>query len=108
MEKKFTQVEVLLMTGTSFALGNLCKKEDSRRDANLTEKEQLPEACWNGLIQTVLPEICLRSKNGDMLYLWQVKEAESFLELELGEIFAEIDAHSSLTPHLFFSTLAYN
>jgi hypothetical protein len=108
MEPNYTQVEILLMTGTSFALGNLCKKEDSRRDDNITEKDQLQEACWNGLIQAMLPEICLRSENGDRLYLWNVKEAESFLELELGEIFADMDPHSSITPHLFFSTLAYN
>jgi hypothetical protein len=108
METNYTQLEVLLMTGTTFTSGNLCKKDDSQNDDHLTEKEQLQEACWNGLIQMMLPEICLRSENGEMLYLWQIKEADSFLELELGEVFASIDAHFSITPQLFFSTQSYN
>lgn len=108
METNYTQLEVLLMTGTTLTSGNLCRKDDSRRDGHLTEKEELEEACWNGLLQTMLPEICLQTAKGGLLYLWQIKEASSFLELDLGEVPAAIDRRFSITPYSFLSTQSYN
>jgi hypothetical protein len=108
MENNYTQLEVLLMTGTTFASGNLCEKEDSRSHRHLTEKEKLEEACWNGLLQTMLPEICSQPAGAGALYLWQIKEAASFLELDLGEVPAHIDSHFSITPHSFLATQDYN
>jgi len=109
MRNNYVQLEVLLMTGTTFTSRNLCQKDDSRRDDHLTETEQLAEACLNGLLQTILPEPYLKPvKGGGILYLWQIKEAASFLELELGEIPATIEAQLSITPRLFFSTKSYN
>ena len=45
---------------------------------------------------------------GGILYLWQIKEAVSFLELELGEVPRTIDSQFSITPHLFLSTQNLN
>jgi hypothetical protein len=108
MSAKNLQIEVLLMTGTAFSSAQLCNKEDISRKDQLTEKEQLGEACWNGLIETILPEIYLQPADKGILYLWQVKEAGSFLELELSEFPASIDSRYSITPHSFFSSLLYN
>jgi len=109
MRENYTQLEVLLLTGTTFTSRNLCQKDDSRRDDPLTETEQLAEACLNGLLPTILPESYLKAvKDSGILYLWQIKEAASFLELELGEIPATIDEHLSITPRLFFSTKSHN
>src|SRR5258708_2817410 len=108
MEMNYIQLEVLLMTGTTFTSGSLCKLNDSGKDDQLTEKEHLEEACWNGLLQGMLPEICWQPADGSTLYLWQVKQGASFLELELGEVPCDLDSHLSITPHLFFSTQPYN
>lgn len=108
MENNFTQLEVLLITGTSFLSGNLCKKDDSDPNNQLSEHQQLQEACWNGLIQTMLPEICLPSTDGGPLFLFQVREACSFIELELGDTPTFLDHQFSLTPHLFLATQTFN
>ena len=105
MKKYFTQQEILLVTGTTFTSGELCK---NGQDGHQTEKEKLEEACWNGLVRAMLPEISLQTSNGGILCIWEIKEAGSFLELELGEIPAAIDKHLSITPHNFLCTQSYN
>ena len=108
MANKYVQMEVLLMTGTSFLAGNWVHKDDNVGERNYTEIEQLQEACWNGLLEMMLPEVLIKPSNDGILYLWDVKEAESFLELVLSEIPLPIDRRLSITPHSFFSFQDYN
>jgi hypothetical protein len=55
-----------------------------RQRDKLTDREQLEEACWNGLLE-IFPEIFRESANLKSLYLWQIKQAQSFLEIEMGD-----------------------
>lgn len=107
MEINYTQQEILLMTDTTFAAGHLYKNDD-HLPKHLTEKERLEEACWNGFIQMMLPEIHLHAANGSILYLWEIKEASSFLELDLGEVPAPINRQFSIDPYSFLSVQAFN
>ena len=102
------QMEVLLMTGTSFLAGNWVRKDDNVVERNYTEIEQLKEACWNGLVKRMLPEVWIEPPNGGILYLWEVSETESLLQLEIGEIPLPIDPRLSLKPSYFLSFQAYN
>src|SRR5580700_3329309 len=102
------QMEVLLMTGTSFLAGNWVRKDDNVVERNYTEIEQLKEACWNGLVKRMLPEVWIEPPNGGILYLWEVSETESFLQLEIGEIPLPIDPRLSLKPAYFLSFQVYN
>src|SRR5882757_156429 len=101
MAKNYVQVEVLLITGTSFLAGNLVKRDDDPAASRLSESEQLQDACWNGFVQVMLPEVCIEPFNGGILYLWEVKEAESFLELELSEVPLPMDRRLSIAPRSF-------
>jgi len=108
MNTQRVQLEVLLLTGTSLTSGNLCRRDESRENEHLSDKEKLADACWNGLLQTLLPEICIQPENGGKLYIWQIKEASAFLEMELGEIPPMVDNGSSITPHLFLCSQNFN
>jgi len=108
MAKNYVQLEVLLMTGTSFLAGNWIKKDDNSAGRQASETEQLQEACWNGLLEAVLPEVLVEPGNGGILYLWDIKEAQSFLELVLSEIPLPIDQRLSITPHSFLCFQDYN
>jgi hypothetical protein len=107
MEANSTQQEILLITGTSFTSGFFCKTDDPQNSKGLSEKERLEEACWNGLIRTMLPEIFLKTPDGSALFLWQIREAASFLELAFSEAPAVIDRYFSITPYSFLSTQSY-
>ena len=100
--------EVLLIRSTSFIEEELRSKDDTRHSGHLFDNERLEEACWNGMVQARLPEIFLEVPDGSNLFLWQIKEAGSFLVLELGEAPTGVDAHSSIVPNLFVGTQMYN
>jgi hypothetical protein len=108
MGKYSVHQEVLLITGTSFVSEELCKKDDTRHDNDLFANERLEEACWNGLLQTRLPEIFLEAADGGILFLWQIKETASFLVLDLGEAPTVMDSHFSIVPYSFVSTQIHN
>jgi hypothetical protein len=106
MEKSATQKEILLMTGTSFTARNYADRNDSGKASPLTEIEKLEEACWNGLLKEMLPEVFEKADN--KLYLWQIREADSFIELELAEAPTAKNSQFSLDPYSFLSTTSFN
>lgn len=97
-----------MVTGTSLVAANWVKKDDDPAVRPLSEIEQLQEACWNGMLETMLPEVCIKPPNDGTLYLWDVKAARHFLELVLSEIPLPIDHRLSITPHSFLSYLPNN
>lgn len=110
MKTNSIQQEVLLVTGSAFASGELCKIDFaySRPNDQLSRKEQLEEACWNGLLQILLPGLCMQRADGGDLYLWEIRETESFLKLDLGEDPGAIEDQFSLNPHSFLAMQSYN
>ena len=108
MARNYTQVEVLLVTGTSFLAGNRIKKDDHIPERPLSEIEELQEACWNGLLETMLPEVWIKPPNDGILYVWDIKEARQFLEVVLSEVPLPINRRLSITPHSFFPFQVYN
>lgn len=108
MKTQYAQMEVLLITGTTFLSRDLCEKDERRQNSHSSANEQLEEACWNGLVQTMLPEIFAEPAGDNRLYLWEVKAAVSFLQLDLGEIPAAAGSHFSIIPCSFLSTQSYN
>jgi hypothetical protein len=105
MNPTSTQQEILLLICSNFSLRNSCKNEESKKN-DLTKGQQLEEACWNGLIHQMLPEIC--DQSGNKLLLWQTRETNSFIEIELGDLPEEKEKHFSIDPYSFLSTYYYS
>ena|SRR5690348_1201130 len=103
MKTNYTHQEILLVTGTSFSTRQWCEKENGNQRA-LTEREQLQDVCWNGLLYEMLPEVNVPGKN-KKLFVWKVQEAKSFIEVELGEAPGKINEPLSIDPYLFFTHL---
>ena len=95
--EKILQQEILLMTGTRFS-SRQCWQKLNENERIGSEADQLQDACWNGLLQNMLPEVVAKNKE---LYLWQIRENRSGLEIELGELPSEIDPYFSIDPYLF-------
>jgi hypothetical protein len=100
MKTNSTQQEILLLTGTTFSKREWSEKVSGKKN-NLTEKEQLEDACWNGLLPEILPEVYLHSEENKKLFLWQIKHGKSFLDLELGQTPGETDQRFSIDPYSF-------
>ena len=108
MKKKSTQQEILLLTRTGFSSRQWCKNDENGKSENLTSLEMLEEACWNGLIQELLPEIYRAGRGEEKMYLWHVRRISSFLELELGSFPEQIDHYYSINPYSFIMSKSAN
>ena len=95
--------EILLMTGTSFSSRQCLQKMDEDKQKYLSETEQLQEACWNGQLPDMLPEICKTSAHG--LFLWEIKENKSSVEIILGQLPEQIEREYSIDPYSFLVVL---
>ncbi|MEO5684617.1 MAG: hypothetical protein ABIQ88_18390 [Chitinophagaceae bacterium] len=101
MKANSTQLEILILTGTSFAANQFSDKNEANNKPGRTEKDILTEACWNGLLPSLLPEICEQIPAGKKIYLWEIKEADAFIELEMGELQEDKDKYFSINPYAF-------
>ena len=106
METNSTQKEILLVTNNSFAQREWCSKE-AYNDKNMTAQEQMEEVCATGLIYEILPEVFKAPENAK-LYLWQMRPAFSFIQLQYGEFPLAIKKSDSLDPHEWLSGYCYN
>ncbi len=100
------QQEVLLTLHSSFVHSQL-NKTNEQENKNFSQEERLEEACSNGLIKELLPEV-FKGRHKHRIYLWQMRPGFSFLQLELGELPSQVDKYSSINPHDFLSTYCYN
>ena len=99
METKSTQQEILLFTNTTFSSRQWMDK-DLASGKNLSAVEKLEEACWNGLVNQVLPEICEKPEDVK-LTLWEINVANSFLDLKFSEFPEYVEKESSIDPYIF-------
>jgi hypothetical protein len=108
MKKENIQQEILLMTETTFLSEELLENKDLSNPISPSEKEKLVEACWNGLLYSLIPFIFDQPAQGERLYLWQIKEASHFLELEFARFEAPKDPSSSIDPYHFLEIIPFN
>ena len=101
MEIKTAQQEILLMTGTSFSARTWCANDDKEEQKNITPEDKLMDACWNGLLPEILPEICKSQIDGKKIFLWQVTQASHSIDVELGEVPGHTDKYFSINPYSF-------
>src|SRR3954454_14686044 len=107
MKTNATQQEILLVKNSSFSHRELISKNPLENGQNLPFDEQLEAACWNGWLNAMLPEIVDTSSTGEELYLWQIMQAKSLLNIELCEYPRIIDVQYSINPYAFLSNVCY-
>lgn len=95
--EKIIQQEILLVTGTNFS-SRQCWQKLNENERIGSESDQLQDACWNGLLKEMLPEVVAKNRE---IYLWQIRENKSGIEIELGELPSEVDPYYSIDPYLF-------
>ena len=102
--KTIIQQEILLMTGTTFS-SRLCWEENYGQEDQgyLSETEQLQEACCNGLLPAILPEICEQIEGDKKLYLWKIRENKSCIDIELGQFPEILEKNFSIDPYTFLA-----
>jgi len=105
MKTKNMQQEILLFTGSTLAQRAWCEKDASDKESFFLSREQLENACWNGLLYEMIPEVMQKKKK---FFLWQINAAKFFLSIELGEQPVSVDYIFSIDPYLFKETINNN
>mgnify|MGYP001794930447 CR=1 FL=1 len=108
MENNATQQYVLLMTGSGFAPRQYIERDTPENSKSVPGNEKLKDACWNGLLKEMLPEIFLLNDPAAKLYLWQVREAKRFFALEMSEYPTGVNKYWSVDPYRFMEVQQYN
>ena len=104
MKTKNMQQEILLLTISTLAQREWCEKDASNKESFFFSHEQLENACWNGLLHELIPEV-MQEKG---IFLWQINAGKFFLSAELGEQPVSIDHKFSIDPYLFKETINNN
>jgi hypothetical protein len=103
MKPIITQQEVLVLTGTEFTSRTYQKKGAAETANDPSQKERLKDDCWNGMLNDNLPEaFALADPNAEM-YIFQMREEQHFLLLEMGESPLDVDPFYSIDPYHFMT-----
>ena len=108
MNKNSTYKEVLLFTGTHLSFKQYIERNDEEEGKQLNDREQLKAACWNGLMPEILPEVFGEDEDSRKLFVWELRDGDSFIQIELGEAPSDVDRFDSIDPYRFFSSLHMN
>src|SRR5438105_4394054 len=105
MKTEIIQQEIVFFTNTNFSQRELCEMIESTDNKSYhSVKEKWQEACWNGLLSDLLPEVISNKK----LFMWKIQEGNSFLCIDLSEQPSDVDSYSSINPYLFLSAVNNN
>lgn len=110
MAKLSNLQEVILVNNTMFANRQYSEKNTGKKPSNnyLTQNEKLKDACWNGMLRDIMPELFLHFAPQDKLYMWQMRECENMTTMEMSEEPAPLDFYASIDPYCFMEVQEYN
>jgi hypothetical protein len=106
MKDIFTTQEILLMTNTKFSAREYSDKNENEPPKN-NNQNKLAEACWNGMIPAMLPELFDYTDN-KRLTMWQLVECNHLLYAQLGEDPMIPEADFTLNPYLLIENSVWN
>ena len=108
MKPHSLQQEILLITTSKVSRRQLAGDHSADSNQHLTYSELLEEACWNGLLDKILPGTIEHPTSGKKLHLWQIRSGARFLHIELCTFPVVIEKLYSIDPYLFVPTTCAN
>jgi hypothetical protein len=107
MSNNNSQQEILLAFNSSFLSKVYAEKCNDGSPDLFIEPEKIEEACWNGMLEEVLPEVFTLNEPARQIYIWEVREYNSVMEVDLGEFPAAKDKFYCIDPYKFMANRPY-
>lgn len=101
------QTELLLMLHTKFFENHLQKVNKIDARDWYSKREQLIEACWEGLTPEILPE-CFSKNHDQSVSLQEIIDANAFLDLQFCEGRRKREKQHALNPYIFMQVQLMN
>ncbi|MEO6407086.1 MAG: hypothetical protein ABIY51_04910 [Ferruginibacter sp.] len=103
MKQVYVNQEMLLRPASSMFNKEWCANETGNDSKKLSQQEQLVQLCWNGMLPTMLPEICELSSQGKNLTIWEINETQNLVDLRMGETDIFMNDEWSINPYVVMS-----
>ena len=103
MKSNVTQQELLLVTNCSLFKRQWCDKDGQKNNYHFSPVDELEEACWNGGLEALLPEVVERGSSGKRLFLWHIRHGNNYMQVELSESPASLEYEYSIDAHCFLN-----
>ncbi len=103
MKNNSTNQEILLLSNSSYFKRDWVELTGNKNNKQLSQKEQLIQLCWNGMLNEMIPEIMEKGKERKPLTLWEINESGNMLDLRYGDIDREINDEWCINPYVFLT-----
>jgi hypothetical protein len=108
MNSDYTQLEILLVTDSNYLRREWIKKEELGIPNQFSYKILLAEACCDGLLAELLPELFKKPIKPKKWYENQTRQAKSFIDIEIGDFPIAIQSFFTLYPYSFMEEKCLN
>ena len=108
MKQINTNQEIVLYPSSSFFKKDWCEKDSNGNSKKLSQKEQLIQLCWNGMLPVLLPEISEINPGELPIMLWDINETANLLHLRLGEFNKFMNDECSINPYVVMELAEMN
>ena len=106
MKQQHIHQELLVFTTTSLSRNVLSETNGNDKNENGSPAEKLEQACWNGLLNEMFPEIIgSGSAQSPKMFIWEIYRGKSCLLIDLADTPGVIDSVLSIDPYLFLPEL---
>ena len=95
------QQEILIAFNSSFLSKIYFEKCNAGSSDIFIELEKIEEACWNGLLEEVLPEVFTMKTPAGPIYIWEIREYNSIMKIDMSEYPSHKDNYLSIDPYKF-------
>ena len=108
MENATNNLEILLQTNSRFFKRDWVALKNNTNNKQLSQKEQLIQLCWNGMLKEMIPEILQNEAGKKPLTLWEINESGNMLDLRYGNVDREMNDEWSINPYVFLTFACAN
>ncbi|RYZ18456.1 MAG: hypothetical protein EOO10_25720 [Chitinophagaceae bacterium] len=105
MANESIQQEILFVSSSGFAQRPCAERDSSENAKSLSQQDKFKEACWNGLLKEMLPEVFAINNSSEKIFLWQMRECKHVLALEMASGPCDIVLEASIDPYCFSDSL---
>lgn len=101
------QKELLLLLHSKFFSNQLVEVNNTQAENWYTQKEQMKDACRNGLPLEILPE-CFDKAGYKSESIWEINDTNSFIDLVFCKYTQTKEKQFSLNPYIFMQVQGFN
>jgi hypothetical protein len=105
MKPQHVHQEILIFTSTTLSRKALCRKNSNNK--NSPSFEELEEACWEGLLNELVPEI-MPSALHPKMFIWGVHTGKFYLLIDLAGVPGIDELIFSIDPYLLSPEINMN